>query len=195
MRAERLAYPFVEGERGIPFDGAIDAFREKGKSFGIMKSGSGAELRYTIGSDRLAVRDVRYPDRFMDADVENGIATFNLRTRSSFLDNHTDSPAIHSDMFAAKFVSFALQYFEENHVSMDACKGIWWPETINGKMFARALSEHGDSVLSAKETWSGKLFISLGFTELVEGDIGVEETRTDEFATTAIFRRPDRESD
>ena len=54
----------------------------------------------------------------------------------------------------------------------------------------RSLDEHGDLVRAAKETWSGRLFVSLGFTELKEEDIAVAETESSELGFSAVFRKP-----
>ena len=191
MQTERASYPYIEGETGIPFDQIIEPYKTKGKQLGHIRSGSGATLEYTIGSGLITVRDVGYPDRFMSAKVESGIATFNVQTRRSELDKLDDNPeGAHPDMFAAKFVAFTLQQFHGNNIDVVACQGTWVPGSSNRELFMRSLDEHGDLVRAAKETWSGRLFVSLGFTELKEEDIAVAETESSELGFSAVFRKP-----
>ncbi|MBI2031583.1 MAG: hypothetical protein HYT08_03110 [Candidatus Levybacteria bacterium] len=186
-------YPYIEGKKGISLEAIIERYRTKGKCTGVIRGGSGSELQYTVGSDMLSVRDVGYPDRFMSVQVVSEIVNFNIRTRTSPLDVYEDNPQdVHPDMYAKKFIVFALTYLSDNNIFISGCKGTWAPNSINLQIFQDEMSVHGDPVRAAKETWTGKLFAELGYSEIKLEEIGAEETPDGELATTAIFRKPNQ---
>jgi len=190
MQTERVSYPYVEDERGIPFDQIIDSYRSRGEHFGDVKGGSGADLIYSIGKDFLIVEDSEFPDRHLWASVIEGTAIFYAQTRSSALDEYINSPeGVHPDMFASRFIAFSFQYFRENNIEIEACKGVWLPGSSNQDVFMREFEINGDAVKAAKETWSGKLFTSFGFTEIREEDINFIVSEEAAEGVVVLFRK------
>lgn len=189
MRAEALFYPYVPGKYGIPFGDLIDQFKAQGLHYGIFKSGSGTKIEFKYFDNSIAVADLAHPDRGMQAEVLNGVASFNLQTRGMVKDKLKDELNPHPDMFAAKFVRFALEYFETIGEEVEMCKGEWHFPSDNWMTFMAELLTHENRVKAAKATWSGKLFRSLGFSRLRKSDISLENTANN-IKVVTLFRRP-----
>ena len=123
--------------------------------------------------------------------TSDDIAYFVLHTRGYSQDRNGDSLGEpHPDMFAAQFVKIAISFFRENGIDVKACQGMWSLPSWNREILIRGLEEHGDPVKAAKETWSGRQFVSLGFTELKEEDIETERTERFDVPVRAVFRKP-----
>lgn len=189
MQVEKLSYPYVPGEYGIPFGDLIDQFKTTGKHYGIVTVGSGAEIEFKLFSDLIAVADLAHPDRVMQAELTNRVAFFTLQTRSMLTDDLQSAPDPHPDMFAARFVKFALEYFESMGEEIDICRGEWHYPGDNWRTFMAELLAQENAVKAAKATWSGKLFASLGFSRLRKSDVSLNNTGNN-IKVVALFRRP-----
>lgn len=189
MQAEKLFYPYIPGEYGIPFSDLIDEFKFKRKRFGFIHGGSGAEMEFKFNGGLISVRDIAHPDRGMLARLAYGVASFNIQTRKLPTDRWENEPDLHPDMFAAKFVSLALEYFQNEGEEVTACEGLWAKGSVNRETFLKELRIHGDHVMAARATWSGKLFSSLGFSRIERSDIEVAYS-DENLKITAMFRRP-----
>ena len=163
MQTERLSYPYVEIEGGIPFDQIVEAFKRDGKFSGIVRGASGSELIVNVDSACIEVIDYKQREKCMYAGLTmDDMAVFSLQTRNYDPDQNGDSLGdVHPDMFGAQFVKFAISFFRENGDDVKACKGMWGSRSLNRQLLERGFAEHGDFVRAAKETWSGRLFISL----------------------------------
>jgi|GEM_PF-5329351 len=51
------------------------------------------------------------------------------------------------------------------------------------------MKKHGDIIMAAKETWSGRLLTFLGFSELSEEDIKWDDRDSNAFLSV-VFRKP-----
>ncbi len=173
MRAEALTYPCVTGEYGIDFSKYIQDFEKKGLHCGIVKGESGAELELEAFENSLKVVDKSNPDRGMEAIVTNGVFSFSVQTRRRITDECAWGDTPHPDMFAARFVRFAIAYFGENGEEVTICQGEWGPYSDNWLVFNDEYGRHGNKARAAKATWSGKLFASMGFSQLRSRDVEI----------------------
>lgn len=171
---ERLVYPYEPGRAGIPFE-EIFNFSRNGEKEGIVTGGSGRRLQYRIEDSLISIFDTKFGDRQMYARVEKRKARFGLTTKISQMDYNKEFPwTKHPDMFAKKFVGFALQYFRDMKIPVDICCGIWAPQSDNYKSYIKELEQSGDQVRAAMNTWSGQVFIGYGYSEICEKDIKEE---------------------
>lgn len=189
MQGEKLSYPYVPGEYGIDFCDSINQFNLGGKTSGTIHGGSGAEMEFWFGTNAISVSDITYPDRGMSAYLLNGLASFSLQTRSMLTDEREDEPNPHPDMFAAKFVKFALDYFGSTGEVVNVCKAEWNNPSLNWDTFVAELQEDGDKVRAAKQTWTGKLFTALGFSQIEAEDITFKNSGT-RLIIYVMFHRP-----
>lgn len=188
MQKEKLFYPYVPDQYGIDFCGSIAKFEMQGITSGTIRGGSGAELEFWFGANAISVMDPIYPDRGMSANVSDGIASFSLQTRNFPTDSNDGQPDPHPDMFAAQFVRFALDYFESTGEEVHVCEGTWLHPSDNWRVFIVELLKHRDSVKAAKETWTGKLFTALEYSEIERSDIRLKNTGTN-LVIKATFHR------
>lgn len=60
---------------------------------------------------------------------------------------------------------------------------------MNNKQMGAGMKKHGDIIMAAKETWSGRLLTFLGFSELSEEDIKWDDRDSNAFLSV-VFRKP-----
>lgn len=157
-------YPYIPGEKGIPFEEIFSNFRN-GVKAGSIQAGSGAELRYEIDTKLLFIQDRQYVDRLMGASVEEGVAKFEIQTRRSDLDIiRMNFPwERHPDMYASRFIGVALAFFEQNGEKVEACWGYWKPRGFNHQQFEEQLRVTGDLKTAALSTDSARMFGKYGY--------------------------------
>jgi hypothetical protein len=172
---ERIKYPYEPGKFGIPFE-KIDQFYKEKRKKGKILSGSGRTLVCEIYKNSFGICDSKFQERTMSALVNDGVVTFDLRTKKSDRDMRQKFPwERHPDMFAKKFVGMALQYFGDKGIEINTCRGSWGSFSDNLRAYNHELKKSGDKVKAAKSTWSGQAFIEYGFTQIEEKDIEENE--------------------
>lgn len=191
-RAEMAGYPYQPGEKGIPFYELLER-AGKGESAGSFVSGSGRTLDYLITEDSLKIADGHNLQYEMEATCRDGVAEFTLFTNVVLPDaRNVEARVRHPDMFAAKFVSFALHYFKSKGIDVRVCEDLWYPpDSDNLDAFKEVYGRTKDKVQAAKATWSAKVFAKFGYTEINENGIQVEPLLQSGYAVTAIFSRKD----
>lgn len=153
-------YPFVKGEKGFSFE---ELFKRKanGENTGTIFTESGEELEYDISNSVLTIMDLRTEEFMLSSRNTYGTTSFSLRTRSRH-----DREKHHPDLFAKKFVKCAIEYFKANGRETNVCVGEWHAGSDNFETFINEYNKHKNSVEAAKATWSGKVFVELGYTKV-----------------------------
>ncbi len=189
---ETAKYPYQPGEKGVPFEELLERVGN-GESKGAFVGGSGRALDYSITEDSIKITDEHDLQYEMEATCRDGVAEFTLFTNVVPPDaGNSEARVRHPDMFAAKFVSFALQYFKSKDMDVKACKDLWYPpDSDNLDTFKEIYGKTHDKVQAAKATWSAKVFAQNGYTEINEEDIQIDTLLNSDHAVTANFSRKD----
>ena len=179
-------YPFVPGKYGLDFS-------ELKRSFiGFIPSGSGKRV-HGIFEDIGAKTAIRIDDNedegfALHADVNGDTLKFSLYTRKINGERHPD-------FFAKNFVAFALNYFEEQGHQINRIEANWthqddgiWPSDNLDEYFKNR-REGMSKEEAARNTWSGRTYTGLGFTEIEDY---YEEEEGEE--VKVIFRKPGSQS-
>ncbi len=171
-------YPFVTGENGygVPFSQLI--FRAKfGEPEGFFIGGSGRKLRYEIHKQSVRIFDHYQNSYSMRADIDSSrTVNFAIYTRKL-----ADLSVVHPDMFARKFISFSLNYFERNGFQVRRCKGDWYEESVRHKAYKDARA--GGATAKEAALIAGENFVRCGFSQ-------VESVHEKERLVIAHFIRP-----
>lgn len=173
-------YPYVEGQFGIPLNDLKTPFE------GEKRTGSGRYVLCEIRDEgkKSWIRVVDNKDHYiMHALVKGDTANAEIHTRKK-------DGKRHPDFFAKHFLAFALNYFKNQGYLIKKFRAIWSPvesdewESDNYAEYWRLRKEGVSPIEAAKQTWSGRTFEELGFTEVEEP---VDEGR----AVTVVFKKPD----
>jgi len=170
-------YPYKPKEFGIPFEKILNGPREREVK---IHSGGGNLLSCYITDRSLEITDPLLKEFGLTAVVnKSGLASFTITTE-------TPSQGKHIDMFASHFVKLALTYFEQQGNKIHCCKGNWKGDSISLKQFWSKKRKTKNNIIAAQNTWSGKLFRKLGFTQISEDDVIIQPNKE----VIAYFRKP-----
>jgi hypothetical protein len=159
MTVETRLYPYAPGERGVNFDEIIERAK-KGERIGTVTSASGKNLGYILDEGHISVSDLEN-EYFMlsaswaDETVEFALASTKIQSREK-----------HPDMYAGKFVEFALSYFESQGKTVREIFDVWEPPSDNYKGFCNARNYWDNDFKAAKQTWSGRTYAKFGFSHV-----------------------------
>ncbi len=132
-----------------------------------IKSPSKHELQITFSPVEVSIKDIKDDYFYMLATNTAGILELSLITKKGNLR--------HPDMKARQFIAFCLNHFSTTAFPIKAFRGIWYGENnVNYKKFRQIYELTDNKVVAAKYTWSGKTFISFGFTEISDGDVEIK---------------------
>lgn len=193
---EGVEYPFIPGERGIPFQQLIERVAKR-EYTGRFTAGSGRTLRYLINDKNIEIKDVLNTKYYMDATASiDGSVSFLIRTRLFTQKRRTEGRLTeedrHKDMDAKKFIGFALDYFTSKGINITTCRGVWQiGNSDNFDTFMEEYQKHHDKVRAAKSTWSGKTFGFYGFTHIEEDNIELRGDNSSPVQILADFLKPD----
>ena len=179
MAGGKEGYPYIPGDRGIPFD-ALFTRAQSGERSGTFISGSNRKLDYLVMEDNISIADPEGEIYIMAALVQEGVASFAMHTK-----NPENPDERHRDMYAAKFVGIALDYFKSRGHNIQHCIDSWQPGTDTHKDFFDEYGKTGDKVSAAKSNWAGRTYMSNGFTEINESVINIFNDRVN-----VIFSKP-----
>jgi hypothetical protein len=70
-------------------------------------------------------------------------------------------------MHAKQFVYFAYSYFTRRGSYIRSCQGVWLPTSDNLRQYNQARPLIGP-IHAALQTWTGKVFSELGYSEIAE---------------------------
>lgn len=150
-KIEQAGYPYVEGFRGILFEGA-----ERGVVYG----GSGSKLHLEVRSGCIAVTSTDNGTSFaMVGRVKRDEVHFNLKT----VHRTGESRSHHPDFFAGRFVDFALANFEQQGFDIRYWMSDWDHNSDNYKQYISLRDATGDSQNAARNTWAGAQAARHGF--------------------------------
>lgn len=175
---------------GIPWDeimNRVDIDPDSDDELPTVTGMSGQLLHYDIGEYEEAdqrrvcinIEDAASSCFYLDASV--GMAKGDLVFRFNTKGYQNDPDRKHPDLYAARFVGKALQFFEERWgVVPTHFTGSWSHEeghSDNFELFKKhytAAETRGDSVFAARNTWSGKIMEEqYGFNDITRNDITV----------------------
>ncbi len=165
-------YPYKAGSHGFLFHKQF----QEGKQ--DVEGGSGNVVVSEISENKISLTDQTSENKFkLVATVDkDNVLLFDLRTR----EKNADGEVVHPDLFAAKFLGYALEYFKANGKEITKAKSIWKPWSVNYKTYMR-LSKTSDAKEAASKTWAGQTFGFYGFSvdkvldRLIVGKFGAEE--------------------
>lgn len=148
-RIEQAGYPFVPGSHGINLErNAVGSSR--------IETASGDTVRYSVTPDSIEIKQQTTLGAHMIAVVlPNSEIAFILKT---VRDN-----VRHPDMYAGRFVSFALRNFELSGTDIQRMSGHWSPGSVNYSQFISTYELTGDLETAARSTWTGKTAEKNGF--------------------------------
>ncbi|OGH16456.1 MAG: hypothetical protein A3C30_04675 [Candidatus Levybacteria bacterium RIFCSPHIGHO2_02_FULL_40_18] len=164
MAVEMVTYPFVAGEKGIPFAQLLE-LSLGGKKSGEFTAESGRRMEYLFDDSSISITDHGDETFVMGAAVDEGVAEFVLITR------RLNDRQRHPDMFAAEFVGFALMYLEEMRKHVTSIVDIWEQPSDNYKQFFQTYNISHDIVGAARSTWPGRTYARFGFVNIEEADV------------------------
>lgn len=179
VEARRIPYMYIPGERGFDLESILDRIA-KGQIEGDFVAESGRRLDYTSRKGYLNIEQPGYhllPERVLNAKLSPvGVASFWVETAD--WDRKNPSLNQHPDLNAKKFIAAVLGWWEREGLPVNACKGFWsqWSRNFE-EFFETYAEERNNKVEAAQNTWSGKIFMSHGFTSLTETDIEIKKLR------------------
>jgi hypothetical protein len=161
-------YPYYPEEYGL------DLSEVKVGFFGDVPSGSGKEVHAEMdkNADGAWIKiDDKKNEFMMGLLVRDGVMSGDLYTRKK-------TGETHPDFRAAEFVTWALHRFEQEGTPVNSIESRWvdtrssnW-DSANFKKYKELVEKGEKQREAASQTWSGKLFLQLGFTEI---DVPVEK--------------------
>jgi hypothetical protein len=180
-RVEQAGYPYVKGSHGIPFDTLMPG------QIRSVESGSGRILDCGVNPGDIFAHDTRNKKLRLYATLAmDGTLNLNLQSRTV----EGSKIILHPDLFAARFVGFALRNFELSGETVTGLMGLWFPDSVNYDAFHDALATTGDTVLAAQTTWTGRIAAQYGFTKIERGNVLVVDAKENS-SVTAYFGKPD----
>lgn len=185
-------YPNVEGEKGYGFN--IQEILKRPENNFHFVSASGRKINVLKHEAHIEFQDDRSPDKFhLKAYVKDGIASFDVSTdiQSKIKLLNIKKHNRHPDFFAVKFVNCALEYFKQNNQDIQAIQGSWLGGSVNSEEFFDNLENKKMSPAeAAKNTWSGRVFISHGFSQVTDQDVILSDFGGKKPLVNAFFRKP-----
>lgn len=146
----------------------------------IFAGHSGRPLRLSASDDDLEIRDFEHPQLRLLAHREEKVFSVDL---------HTKSPQFpggkHPDLFAGKFVPFALQYFEKLGGLIPFYQSLWWGTSDNYSGWEKAVQRGLLPVDALYETWEGHLKKKLGYSRTVRFEI-IENLKRKDCLVTSL---------
>jgi len=169
-------YPYVPGESGIPLDDLEISFE------GDVCGGSGKQLFCLIDSDTIVIFDKAAFKLTLSANVISEILFVGVRSRDK------ETGERHPDLFAKKFIGWAVAYFENQGHLINRFMGNWTRgegkySSTNFDAYQAGRKSGMNPAEAAMSTWTGKTVAELGFTEVVGLKEGIDYV-------TLHFKRP-----
>ena len=158
-------YPFIEGQKGInpillqPTKDPITIF-----------SASGKPLVFRMDERQVYLAEEDGRNFRLDAQVTAGTLAFDLKTKITISPGQVER---HQDLFAARFVNFALRHFQSFGVLINSVESVWKQDSVNYEDYTNAITAGQDKVTAAKNTWSGRTLGKHGFTRILFGGIRI----------------------
>ncbi len=154
-------YPYISGKCGIPLENIGVPFR------GNICGGSGRRIFCSIDSDNIVILDATEQKFRLSASVNTESVTVAVRSRD------WKNGERHPDLFGKKFVAWALRYFESQGHFIGKFKSEWFQgddiySNINYVSYREGIESGLDPIQAAKNTWTGKTVVELGFTEVAD---------------------------
>ena len=179
MVETKVSYPFAEGEYGISFKDLPVNTR------GVTVGGSGRSLHYDIQRNYIEIEDEEFSRYRMYAKVSENSLIASVFTRRYITGER------HPDFFARKFLIFAYEYFIANGHEINRISTYWIPSldkfaSINYDQYAEMLKKGFNSEDAARSTWTGRLAVEFGFTEIE----GIIKDKSE--GITVVFIRSDQ---
>lgn len=159
-RIEQAGYPYVKGSHGIPLN-HLDYGRVGRK---VITGGSGRELavvnREVQGELEFRVWDMSLQDDYylIAHTVAPETIIFNLKTAGPINEANR-----HPDMFAASFVDFAFQNFEQYGKEIKTWRAGWSVRSLNYGQYRELRGQGLDVPVAAIGTWTGNMAARHGF--------------------------------
>lgn len=170
-------YPHIEGVAGIGFADVLSRVDQGQTHEEVIKGGSGQEMRLIHSRKKLIVENME-GTLWMRASMEprygQGALLFDLKTKLSAEEcfNGKASENRHDDMFAGKFIDFALEYFEVNGENITTCIGRLQEGTEVYDEYEKELEKTGGNrSKAAMNTWPGRKWAERGYVDAVVWDI------------------------
>ncbi len=147
-KIEQAGYPYVPDSHGI--------FLERdGSGVSMIKTGSGEVVSYTVEQDYIEVKRGSLEPQMIAALLPGSQIAFSLKTVKDGIR--------HPDMFANRFVRFALRNFELLGMDIQSMVGYWSPGSVNYNQFISTYEATHDLEIAARSTWTGKTAEKNGF--------------------------------
>jgi len=147
-RLEQAGYPYIPGSHGILLE-------RSGNGVSRIKTGSGDDVSYAVEPDLIEIKHGVLGPQMIAVVLPGFEVGFSLKT---VRDNIR-----HPDMFAGRFVSFALRNFELAGFDIQSMVGHWSPGSVNYKQFIDTFEATHDLGKAARSTWTGKTAEKNGF--------------------------------
>lgn len=166
MSVESPLYPYQRGRGGIPFSEILKGF-SSGEIHGTIQGGSGKDLLYKINPRLVKIEDKGKRAFRLWAEVDQkGQAEFEIFTE--FPEGHK-----HPDLYAARFITFSLDFFESQGTEVSVCAADWFENGALYHSFMNAWERTGSRAEAAASLWSGQVFAKNGFTQITDFDVSI----------------------
>ena len=178
--AEQLGYPYIPGEKGIPFK---DIVLDKKC---VIQGASGVQISCRLTGDMVELTQNNEQGRLhatIGALVSEELI-FDLRTKIG-----EDPNKKYPDFFAARFIDYTFQYFEARGHRINTVRSVWSTNSDNLKAYKGLRYSGVDSVLAANHTWTGRTLNTHGFQVKNPRDIHEEKDDGRLSFVMAMFRK------
>lgn len=150
-------YRYEKGEKGYHFPKLLSSLANHTTPRGE----SGLPVSVKVARAELSIESTPRPDFLLSARVEGDTLELNLRTELKNPSGHKE--VYHPDMFARRFVDYAMQFFKANDVSVNNFQGMWQSYSDNYAEFMKNVKTMSP-LEAARQTWTGRTMARHGFT-------------------------------